>query len=507
MIRGVSIRARILVAMFVVLLLALTSSLVILDSFYASRLDEANGTAITTQRRDVTALAGTAANAQVLLGAVSRSPARVSLSLADGRQLGERPPDQARAETFTVRGTGELDYATVTVWIDLAEQVTSRDALRGSLGIMVAIVLVGASIVILVVTDVALKPLNLVSQAAQRITAGERGIRLNPDKPDTELGRTMVTIDRMLDELEGAEKRAITAEQAATETAAQMQTFLSDAAHELKTPLAGIQAAAETLVQMDPEDVAGRERLEYLLAREASRGGHLVSSLLEAARVDAGPSLRLADVDLFGLALDEKSRLALTQPGLTVVVQGAPLSVRADRQAITSTLRNLVDNGARAAGPDGVLAIRVDRFGDLAQVDVANTGEPIPEADRERVFHRLVRLSSVASTTQGSGLGLPIARGYARAHGGDLRYLAGSGGVQVPGQPGFGSCFRIELPIAGPDAAAGPPPEALLQSPAGEGPRHAISPAGPASGPVDLIGATASGGWNEPDDQARALLA
>ncbi|WP_191892461.1 histidine kinase dimerization/phospho-acceptor domain-containing protein, partial [Streptomyces griseoaurantiacus] len=173
-----------------------------------------------------------------------------------------------------------------------------------------AIVVTGVALVGTV--RVSLRPLETMAEVARSIARGDRGRRLAPDEPDTELGRTAVAFDQMVDALEGAERQA-------RESEARTRRFLADAAHELRTPIAGVQAAAEVLVQAGPEaDPAERERMQVLLAREARRAGRLVTDLLALARIDAGLELRGERVDLLALAEHEAERVRLLSPGLTV---------------------------------------------------------------------------------------------------------------------------------------------------------------------------------------------
>ena len=106
------------------------------------------------------------------------------------------------------------------------------------------------------------------------------------------MGRTAAAFDDMLDALEGAEHQARLAEGAARASAERTKRFVADAAHELRTPIAGVQAAAEAVLQQ-PADAAAadRERLQLLLVRESRRAGQLVNDLLDLARIDAGVEL------------------------------------------------------------------------------------------------------------------------------------------------------------------------------------------------------------------------
>jgi signal transduction histidine kinase len=132
-------------------------------------------------------------------------------------------------------------------------------------------------------------------------------------------------------------------------------------------------------------------------------------------------------------------------PELTVRVDGAALTVWADEARITQIVANLLDNARKATGPDGHIGVWLRQVGTFAELLVTDDGQGVPAADRDRIFDRLVRLDNARSATPfggsgGSGLGLPIARGFARAHGGDL--------TCVPPPPGDrGAVFRLLLPI------------------------------------------------------------
>jgi two-component system, OmpR family, sensor kinase len=304
----------------------------------------------------------------------------------------------------------------------------AQSLLRRTLIVLSLAALAVAGIVMLLTTRVALAPLDAMTALARSITSGDRGRRLAPTRTDTELGRTASAFDAMLDELEGAEATARASE-------ARTRRFVADAAHELRTPIAGVQAVAEAALSpgMAPEE---RERLHLLMLRESRRAGRLVDDLLVLARLDAGLELRREPVDLLELARAEAERARFVAPDQQVEVRGEPLIVHGDVSRLGQVLGNLLDNARRHAGP-GTVTVTVSG-GDPATVLVTDDGPGVPPADRERIFDRLVRLDEARGGDGGAGLGLAIARGIARAHGGDLRC------VDPPS--GRGAAFTLTLP-------------------------------------------------------------
>ncbi|WP_308282516.1 sensor histidine kinase [Pseudonocardia nigra] len=289
-----------------------------------------------------------------------------------------------------------------------------------------------AGVVTLLTTRVALAPLDTMTGLARSITRGDRGRRLAPSRTDTELGRTASAFDAMLDELEGAEAAARTSE-------ARTRRFVADAAHELRTPIAGVQAVAEAAIAPGLGDEE-RERLHLLLLRESHRAGRLVDDLLVLARIDAGIELRRERVDLLEVVDAEVERVRLLAPDLTVEVHGDPVRAPGDAARLGQVLGNLLDNARRYGGADGRVTVSVTSDGPTATVLVTDRGPGVPPADRERIFDRLVRLDEARAADGGAGLGLAIARGIARAHGGGLRC------VEPP--DGRGATFALTLPTA-----------------------------------------------------------
>jgi signal transduction histidine kinase len=189
-------------------------------------------------------------------------------------------------------------------------------------------------------------------------------------------------------------------------------------------------------------------RRAALLLAESRRAGRLVADMLDLSRIDAGVTLDLADTDLVAIAEAERERAAVLSPDITVTRTGEPtVPIRADRNRVAQIVSNLVDNARRHTPPGGHVVIDVRRVnqssppgatGPHAELTVTDSGPGIPEADRERIFDRLVRLDTSRDRDHGgAGLGLPIARALARAHHGELNCL--------PNDPG--ARFQLTLPL------------------------------------------------------------
>ena len=340
-------------------------------------------------------------------------------------------PVQSAGSVLYVRAT--LDNGQVLTLSTDTTQITSalhRLIVLEVIGAAVALVLAG--LLLSRLSRVALRPLEDMTAVARRIAAGDRGRRLHVASTDSELGRTAAAFDAMLDELEAALAAAGAAE-------ARMRDFLGDASHELRTPLAALQINAESLLRENP-DRGERERIAVGMVRETQRAGRLVEDLLAIARLDQGLELRREHVDLAELVRHEEERARLLGPDQQFRLDGPERApVLGDPLRLGQIFANLLDNARHATPPGGAITVDLGGTDGWVTATVSDTGTGVPAADRERIFKRFTRLDSSRSrATGGAGLGLPIARGLARAHGGDPVYLTDTAG----------GSFQVRIPAA-----------------------------------------------------------
>ncbi len=432
----VSLRLRVIAAVMAVLAVILILLSIAVSAIFIAQSNRNLNALLTGQAQLARQLARSGVGPQQIVNRVQAGGVQAYLILRNGTEFGTPITSGGSVKTTTITlnaPTPRVDGAQLTLAIDTSLVSDARRTLRRVLLITDVIALLVSAALVAAAVRLALRPLDSMAALAKTVSQGNRGARLAPTRTDTEIGQTAQAFDEMLDELEGAEARAQRAEE-------RTRAFLADAAHELRTPIAGVQAAAETLLHHDDQlDHAERQHLQALLVREAERAGALISDLLAAARLDAGIDLDLAPVSLRTLANTEIDRVRLLHPEATVTMSGPEVVARADAAKVSSILRNVIDNAMRAVGPQGKVHVVIREQDHFAIAEVWDSGPGVPPSERERIFERLVRLDHDRATdTGGSGLGLAIARGYARAHGGDLT-------CEDP--RGMGAMFRLLLPL------------------------------------------------------------
>ena len=218
--------------------------------------------------------------------------------------------------------------------------------------------------------------------------------------------------------------------------------FVSDASHELKTPLASIRLLTDSILQNDPVDMATVREFVSDIGEEAERPTRISEHLLALPRLDAGEERSPEPVEL-GRVADKVVHL------LSPVAQRAQVELKCDLEPACALLAteddiyqvafNLVENAIKYNLPGGRVEVGVRRRGDKVALTVTDTGLGIPQDDLPRIFDRFYRVDKARSRgLGGTGLGLSIARDTARVHGGDI--TAG------PNPAGRGTRFEAEFP-------------------------------------------------------------
>jgi two-component system sensor histidine kinase TctE len=256
--------------------------------------------------------------------------------------------------------------------------------------------------------------------------------------------------------------------------------FLADAAHQLKTPLAGLRMQAELAAREIDRGAADPAALRHTLrqiALSSQRAAHLVNQLLAMARAeDTGLAMRMRMVDLAALARGVVRDFVpqALEAGIDLGYEGpaadgeggAATRLLAEPVLVGEIVRNLVDNALRYTPRGGSVTARVvpDPFGQVVVLQVEDTGPGIAPAERERVFQPFYR--ALGTEVEGSGLGLAIVREIAQHHGATVTVEdAQPRGTAAAGSGGPGARFTVRLPVRG-AGHAGVPGAAAAGAPA-----------------------------------------
>lgn len=327
------------------------------------------------------------------------SPDEFRVAAVAGSALGGQP--------VTVYAGASLDTAHSAV-------ADVRRAMLIGLPLLLAVV----AAVTWLVTRRALRPVEAIRTELAEIMHGDLSRRVPEPASRDEIARLAVTTNDTLAALESSAER--------------QRRFIADAAHELRSPIASLRTQLE-VARAHP----GLLELEGLLG-DTVRLEHLAADLLLLARLDAGEQPRADRVDLTALVRAELDHRVGDRVPVGVTLPASEIPVTGSRTQLGRVLGNLVDNAQRHAASN--VQVTLARNGNTAVVEVVDDGPGVPEADRERIFQRFVRLDDARSRDDGgAGLGLAIVRDVVGRHGGSIRVEAS--------EPG-GARFVVELPMA-----------------------------------------------------------
>lgn len=221
---------------------------------------------------------------------------------------------------------------------------------------------------------------------------------------------------------------------------AMRKDFVADASHELKTPVASIQATAETLVRALENDPEEAMRFAVQVRSSAARLSQIVSDLLDLSRLET-KAVEFDTVRLDRLVAKEVRRMAdrAEVEGVDLTVETEEIQLPGYDKDLRRAIRNLLENAIEFTAAEGKIHVTAKLIGDYAEVAVRDTGVGIPQKDLPRIFERFYRVDQARNrSTGGTGLGLAIVRHVAETHGGS---------VHVESELGRGSTFKFTLPI------------------------------------------------------------
>jgi len=314
---------------------------------------------------------------------------------------------------------GDPQPAIYVAAVDVDAELDELRAAFGTYTLVAAITLVAIGLVGWFVAGRLLRPLRRLRVAASRITASDRGERI-PVVGRDDISALTETVNSMLDRLD----RAMTSQ----------RQLLDDVRHELKTPITIVRGHLELLEAESTVDV---ESTRALALDELDRMTRLVDdieSLAEAQRM----ILARTPTDVADLTSDVFAKATVISDHEWTLAGAAHVSTTLDAGRITQAWLQLVDNAAKYSPPGSQIDIGSTSDGATVEFWVADRGHGIPPEARERIFERFGR-ADTGRGIQGSGLGLPIVRTIARAHGGRVSLESSE----------TGSRFGIVIPILG----------------------------------------------------------
>jgi len=370
---------------------------------------------------------------QVLAGNISEVPSNLF------QQSGMGPI----TVPYERNGDGVMKYAVVQVlrlpggfWMLVGRDVGEREEFRRIISRALAwavAILIGLALVSWVfVSRRVLKRIDSMSETSRRIVAGDLSGRLEVTGTGDEFDRLAESLNAMLEKIE--------------DLLHGLKDVSDNIAHDLKTPLNRLRNRVEAALAGPESAAAYRATLEATI-EESDRLIQTFNALLMIARIEAGsPDGAMTEVEAGQIVRDvgELYEPAAEEEGATItVVAPEPIRLNASRELLGQALANLVDNAIKyAPGPEPAEPLRITvsalRDGGDLLLAVADNGIGIPEADRERVLHRFVRLEKSRSKS-GSGLGLSLVAAVARLHHGAV--------TLTDNKPGLAVTMRV--PIAG----------------------------------------------------------
>lgn len=332
------------------------------------------------------------------------------------------------ASRFRVRAAPLPDDSWAVVALSLDEVDAANRSLLIALGLAGSVIVLVLGVAGWWMYRLGLRPISKVTTVADSIAAGDRGQRVEPDRPGTEAARLAEAFNVMLDQRDSQEQT--------------LRRFVADASHELRTPLTSVRGYLEVY---DHGGFGAAGELDDVVRRmrsETERMTCLVEDLLLLANLDEGRPLQREPVDLVDVLGDAASDGRAVQPErrITTTVAPEPLVVVGDESGLRQVLGSLVHNALVHTPQTSAIHLEASRDEGGATISVTDDGPGMPPEVATQVFDRFFRSDGSRSRhAGGAGLGLSIARSIVEAHGGS---------IDVESAVSEGTTFRIRLPVA-----------------------------------------------------------
>ncbi|MBV8726256.1 MAG: HAMP domain-containing histidine kinase [Candidatus Eremiobacteraeota bacterium] len=298
---------------------------------------------------------------------------------------------------------------------------------RETIAIIIALAIIAVIFLSVALAGRATRPLGELALAMREIGSDRLNRRLKWKRRDDEIGRLAETFDDMLARLE--------------EAFARERRFISDASHELKTPLTSINANAQMLRRWGTTDEHVRRESLEMIAQETASLANLVNGMLTLAKAESEDNVPKEPV-----LVQQAAQEAINSAGVRASEKGLALELHSDGEAtvlgdpnlLRQMIANLIDNAIKFTD-QGRIEVNVKRDDSQCVIEVCDTGAGIAPHELPYIFDRFYRADKSRNrSVPGTGLGLAIVRSIARAHGGS---------VSAEAVPSGGTCLRVSLPL------------------------------------------------------------
>ena len=339
-----------------------------------------------------------------------------------------------RDGAFRSRVAVPMVYRGVTLGaVYLYEYDTEQAALLQSIqsNLRYISVLIGAIalLLVLVLSKALTRSTSQLLGAIRRVREGEYSHRVEPRGKD-ELAQLAQEFNELTDRLQTTEEVR--------------RRFVSDASHELKTPLASIRLLTDSILQNPNVDMETVRDFVGDIGEEADRLTRISERLLTLTRLDAAPPRERVPVDVGAVVEKVSHMLSPLAEAVDVTLQlelEPGCTILCTRDDLYQVVFNLVENAIKYNLPGGRVTVTARRAEERVLLSVSDTGVGIPEDEREKIFDRFYRVDKARSRAAGgTGLGLSIVWETVRLHGGRIEVR--------PGEDGRGTCFAVEFPAA-----------------------------------------------------------